>query len=238
MSGKPEKFLDHLEDLRKVLLKIIAVTLILAIPCWFLAPAALDSLLKYAAPGEFRLHYFALMEPFFVRLKLTALLALVLAAPWNAGQLWGFISPGLLPKERKILALPVLVISLLALGGAALAAFIVAPALLRFSLSFAGEGLEPVIGIGEFTDLVLMVILAGMLLFQFPVVIYLLLKLGIVQEETIRNKRPLLIVLIFTAAAVFSPPDAFSQIALAIPTWLLLELSLWLFARRGRYPAE
>ena len=80
--------------------------------------------------------------------------------------------------------------------------------------------------------LVLTVLLAGMILFQFPVVLYFLLWLGILDVAAVKDKRPLMIVLIFVAAAVLSPPDAFSQIVLAVPAWLLFELSLWFFSRR------
>ena len=96
--------------------------------------------------------------------------------------------------------------------------------------------MQPVIGIGDFTDLVLMVLVAGMVMFQFPVVLYLLLWLGILDVSMVRDKRPLVIVLIFVAAAVLSPPDVFSQIVLAVPAWLLFELSLWFFAKR--FPRE
>jgi sec-independent protein translocase protein TatC len=230
------RFLEHLELLRKELIKIICIVACAAIPCWFLAPAILDFLLDFAAPVGFKLHYFTLLEPFLTRLKITVLLAVVLTLPVNVFLLWRFISPGLLEDERRAVRGPAVAMFFLALGGTALSAFLVIPALVRFSLSFAGENMQPVIGIGDFTDLVLMVLVAGMVMFQFPVVLYLLLWLGILDVSMVREKRPLVIVLIFVAAAVLSPPDVFSQIVLAIPAWLLFELSLWFFAKR--FPRE
>ena len=226
------RFLEHLEELRKVLIKIISAVALAALPCWFLAPEILDVLLKFAAPAGFKLHYFSLLEPFLVRLKITCLLALVITLPLNVWFLWRFISPGLLEDERKAIRGPAVSMFLLACGGTALSAFLVIPALIRFSLSFAGNNMQPVIGIGEFTDLVLMVLIAGMVMFQFPVVLYFLLWLGIVDVSMVRNKRPLVIVLIFVAAAILSPPDVFSQIVLAVPAWLLFELSLWFFSKK------
>ncbi|MBQ8755248.1 MAG: twin-arginine translocase subunit TatC [Lentisphaeria bacterium] len=226
------RFLEHLEQLRRVLIKILGFTAFAALPCWFLAPYILDFLLSYAAPAGFKLHYFSLMEPFLVRLKITCLLAVVITLPLNGFLLWNFIAPGLLEDERKAVRGPAVFMALLALGGTALSAFLVIPALIRFSLTFAGENMQPVIGIGDFTDLVLTVLLAGMILFQFPVVLYFLLWLGILDVAAVKDKRPLMIVLIFVAAAVLSPPDAFSQIVLAVPAWLLFELSLWFFSRR------
>lgn len=121
---------------------------------------------------------------------------------------------------------------LLALTGAVLCILFIVPALIRFSVSFSGPGLQPVIGIGDFTGLVLTVLLAAMVLFQFPVLLYLLLKTGILHLSTLKNKRPHVIVLIFILAAIFSPPDVFSQLLLAIPSWLLFECSLIFFSKR------
>lgn len=225
-------FLEHLDQLRSVLLKALAGFLICCLPCWFLSKYALESLLRYAAPEGFQLHYFSLMEPFLTRLKITFGMAVFLSLPFSAFFLWRFIAPGLLPRERKALRLPALCMFFLALAGAALAAFFIVPALIRFSLSFAGPDMQPVIGVGDFTGLVLAVLLTSMILFQFPVVLYVLLCTGIITVAQVRSKRPHLVVLIFILSAVFSPPDILSQLLLAVPAWLLAELCLLIFAKR------
>lgn len=223
-------FWEHLEALRGVLLKTGVCFLLLCIPAGYFAGDILQLLLEYAAPEGFKLHYFTVMEPFMTLLKITLVLALtgtLLPALW---WLWGFIAPGLTSDERKKLALPVSFMFFLALGGAAVAIFCIIPAMIRFSLSFAGDGLQPVIGIGDFISLLLTVILATMAMFQFPVILLGLLTTGVLNLDVVKSKRPYIIVIIFVLAAIFSPPDVFSQLLLAIPTYILFEASLLYYA--------
>ena len=227
-------FLAHLDALRSVLLRIAAVYFLLCLPCWFLAPPVLKHLLDYAAPEGFKLHYFTLMEPFFVQLKLTLLLALFFALPYMVYKIWQFIAPALHADEKKKVILPVCSVFFLALLGTAVALFFIIPAMVRFSLSFAGDSLQAVLGIGDFINLLLAVILASMVLFQFPVVLYILLSIGFLDLATIRKKRSHAVVAIFILAAIFSPPDVASQLLLAIPAWGLFEISILLFARKFR----
>ena len=223
-------FLAHLDALRSVLLRIAAVYFLLCLPCWFSAPYALKKLLDYAAPKGFELHYFTLMEPFFVQLKITLVLALFFALPYVVYKVWQFIAPALHAEEKKKIFLPVCSVFFLALFGMFVALFFIIPAMVRFSLSFAGESLRAVLGIGDFITLLLTVILASMILFQFPVILYILLSTGILKLSSIRKKRSHAVVVIFIFAAVFSPPDVASQLLLAVPAWLLFELSILLFA--------
>ena len=236
MAENPEDagFLEHLEALRGVLLKILLLFVIGCVPGWYFSDPLLKLLLKYAAPEGFALHYFTLMEPFLTRLKIMLMLSLCVTLPGALWWLWGFIAPALTQQERKALRMPVISILLLAAAGAAVSILFIVPALVKFSLSFAGPEMQPVIGIGDFVSLILMVILAGMLLFQMPMVLLGLLTLGIVDLNTVRKKRPYVIVAIFFLAALFSPPDVFSQLLLAIPTWLLFELSLLFYSARKK----
>ena len=223
-------FLAHLDALRSVLLRIVSFFLLLCLFCWFFAPYTLRKLLAYAAPAGFKLHYFTLMEPFFVQLKVTLLLALFFALPYTAYKFWQFVAPALHTDEKKKIFLPVCSVFFLALSGIFVALFFVIPSMVRFSLSFAGESLQAVLGIGDFVDLLLTVILASMVLFQFPVILYILLSIGVLKLSSIRKKRSLAVVFIFILAAIFSPPDVASQLFLAIPAWGLFEISLLLCA--------
>ena len=235
MVNDPDQagFLEHLEALRAVLLKILLLFAVGCIPGWYFSDRLLKILLQYAAPEGFALHYFTLMEPFLTRLKMMLMFSLCITLPGALWWIWSFVSPALTDQERKALRMPMISILLLALLGAVVTILFVVPALVQFSLSFAGPEMRPVIGIGDFVSLILMVILAGMVLFQMPMVLLGLLTLGITDIDTVRKKRPVIIVVIFILSAVFSPPDVFSQLLLAIPTWLLFELSLlWYSSRR------
>lgn len=227
-------FLEHIEALRFVLLKSGACFLILCIPAWYFAGDMLQLLLNFAAPENFKLHYFAVMEPFFTLLKITLTTAFAAALPFILYWIWGFIAPGLTGNERKKLLLPLFSMFFLALGGAAIAIFFILPTLISFSLSFAGNSLEPVLGIGEFVSMIITIILAAMAMFQFPVILLGLLSTGILDPETVRAKRPCVVVIILVLAALFSPPDVISQLLLAIPAWLLFEAALFIHALRQK----
>lgn len=231
-------FLAHLDALRSVLLHIVCCFFLLCLPCWFLAVPVLEKLLRYAVPEGFKLHYFTLMEPFFVQLKLTLVLALFFALPYIAGKIWQFISPALCAEEKKKILLPVCSVFFLAVFGAGTALFFIIPAMIRFSLSFTNDSLQAILGIGDFVSLILAVILAAMALFQFPILLYILLSIGILKLSTIRKKRSHAVVIIFIFAAIFSPPDVASQLLLAVPAWLLFEVSLLFFAGKFKENEE
>lgn len=119
MSDTKElSFLEHLDVLRGVLFKIIGVFSVLCVPAWFCAPYVMKRLLAYAAPAGFKLHYFSLMEPFFIQLKVMLTLAVFASLPFTAYYLWGFIAPGLTELERKRIRPPLFLSFFLAVAGA------------------------------------------------------------------------------------------------------------------------
>ena len=222
-------FLDHLDILRSVLFKILAVFALFCIPAWFASQWVLDQMLDYAAPAGFKLHYFSLMEPFFIRMKVMFALAFFVSLPFCAWFLWGFLAPALTGRERRLLRISGLMSFFLALGGGAFALFLIVPAVVTFSLSFAGPSMEPLIGIDSFASMMLLAMLACALLFQFPVAMLILLVLGVTDVAAMRRKRSIVIVIIFVIAAIVTPPDVISQLLVAVPTYLLYEVTLFLF---------
>ncbi len=231
-----QSFLEHLEDLRFVLLKTAAAFLLLFIPSWFASQFLVDKLLAYAAPEGFSLHYFTLLEPFFIRLKMSLALDLFLSLPFAFYFIWSFVAPALTERERRIFRYPFCAGILLALFGIVFAVAVIIPAVVKFSLSFAGPEMTPVIGIGSFISMALFSILACGLVFQFPLLIYALLTSGVIRVETVRKQRPVVIVVILIIAAVLTPPDVVSQVLLALPTWVLFELSLIFFQMTHKNP--
>lgn len=220
--------LDHIEALRFTLFKALGVYLFFCVPLWIFAPYLIKKLLAFAAPSSFKLHYFTLMEPFFTQLEFTAAGALLLSFPFILHFLWKFVAPALYPEEREKMKGPLLCSLFLAYGGAAFAVFCVIPAVIRFSMSFSMENLQPVIGIHSFISLLLMMILASSVIFQFPLILHILLRLGLVTPEFLAEKRPIIVVVLFICAAVFTPPDPASQLMLALPAWAFFELTiLW-----------
>ena len=226
--------LEHIDALRATLLKIIVTYVVVCIPGWFLSAPLLDYLLTHAVPGGFTIHYFTLLEPFFARIKLMLALAAMISLPFTLFYLWQFIAPALLDSEKKFIRPLVASSFLLACAGVAAAYFFLMPCVIAFSLSFSGPNMDAVIGVDSFISMLLILVIAGALLFQFPVVLFTLLTLGVIDIESMRRRRPAVIVGILILAGFLTPPDVVSQIALALPCWLFYELSILIFSRYKR----
>lgn len=232
--------LEHIDALRSMLLKIIVTYIVFCIPGWFLATPLLNYLLEHAVPGGFTIHYFTLLEPFFVMIKLALTLAAMMSLPFTLFYVWQFVAPALLENEKRFIGPLVSSSFLLACAGAASAYFLLMPCVIAFSKSFSGPNMEPVIGVDSFISMLLILVIAGALVFQFPVALFTLLTLGVVDVETLRKKRPFVIVGIFLLAGVLTPPDVISQIAMALPCCIFYELSILLFShyKRKERPAQ
>lgn len=227
-----EGFLSHLEALRKMVLEILAIFVLLLIPAWYFAPdflgylqAAASSAAKNSG-GSFELRYFTLMEPFIVELKSGMLLAFAAGLPLYFWRFWVFLAPALYLKERRFLLIGAVAAWFLFCSGAALGVFGVMPLLVKFSLSFAREGLTPLIGLNNFVGLLMTVVLAFGAMFELPIVLLAFLKAGLIELKTLQKQRPLVVVIILILAAFLTPPDVISQLMLGIPTYLLFELTL------------
>ena len=219
--------LEHIDALRRMLLKMIATYVVFCIPGWFLATPLLDYLLEHAVPGGFSIHYFTLLEPFFAMIKLMLTLAAMMSLPFSLFYLWQFVAPALLDHEKKFIR-PLIISSFLL--SCAAAYFFLMPCVIAFSQSFSGPNMDPVIGLGSFISMLLILVIAGAVVFQFPVVLFALLTLGIIDVKSMRKRRPVVIVGLLVLAGFLTPPDIVSQIALALPCWLFYELSILMFS--------
>ena len=222
--------LEHIGALRTMIARIVVTYVVLCIPAWFLATPLLDYLLDNVVPGEFKIHYFSLLEPFFVMIKLMLTLAAMMSLPFTLFYLWRFVEPALHESEKKFIRPLVGSSFLLACAGVAAAYFFLMPCVIAFSKSFAGANMEPVIGVDSFVSMLLILVLAGAIVSQFPVILFTLLTVGAVDVRSLRRKRPYVIIGIFVLSAFLTPPDVISQIALGVPCCLFYELSILLFS--------
>jgi sec-independent protein translocase protein TatC len=161
-------------------------------------------------------------------MKVGLILGLLLGSPYVTTQLWGFVSPGLFRQERKFMFRFAVASTLLFAVGATFALFGVFPALMRFSAAMATPEIRPQLDVRHVIDMAGLLVLGFGIVFQLPIVIFSLLNAGIVKPETLSHQRPIAYVVIFIVAAILTPPDIVSQLAMGIPACLLFEAALLL----------
>lgn len=224
--------LDHLEELRWRVLRSLLALAVGALVGFFVVNhfAVLPLLIRPIEPylGGSRLKYLSPIDPFVVTLKLALGVGVLLALPIILYELWSFISPALRREEKRAI-IPALYFGLLLfVAGMSLAYFGVLPIALGFLTSFQTESLEQNITIGPYLALVVKLMLGFGIVFETPVVMLILGSLGIVRSSMLRRGRPYAIVAIFVIGALLTPPDIFTQTLMAIPLFLLYEVSIWL----------
>lgn len=224
-ADKALPFLEHLEELRRVLIFCIAAIAVGATGAWFISDDAIGFLAQ--SVGE-RLNFAGVTEAFYTRLKISVVLGFLVSLPVNLYRIWCFVAPGLFRRERLVI-LPLTVTStVLFFFGVAFAYLVVVPTATRFLLSFGGDVLQPVIMIGDYFGFVSRFCIAFGVVFQLPLVVSLLAFAGIVSSRTLLTKWRYALVGIFAFAAILTPPDVASQLMMAGPLVLLYFLSVWL----------
>jgi len=217
-------FLDHLDDLRRVLIHSLIAMGIGAVVCWFWSAQLLDLLVRPLR--ETGVYFTAPNEAFVIRLKLAGMAGLFLVLPIILWKVYGFILPGLYDRERKMVTPLLVATTLLFYAGAAFSFVIVSPAVVTFLLSFGTAIMEPLISIGPYFAFVSRLSLAFGLVFELPVLVFFLSIIGVVDPRMLlRTWRYALLVIVF-CAAVLTPPDIFSQLAMAVPVSLLYIISV------------
>ena len=240
-GGEEQTLISHLVELRSRLLRaIVAVVLIF----FALFPVSNRLYQIVAQPLLARLPEGASMvaidviTPFLTPMKLAFFSAIFLAMPYLLYQVWAFVAPGLYNRERR-LAMPILVSSvLLFYAGAAFAYFAVMPVVFGFLTATVPEGVAMMTDISHYLDFVLVLFLAFGFCFEIPVATVILVLLGVVTPEQLKNARGYVIVGAFIIAAVVTPPDVLSQVMLAVPMCLLYEVGLFFARAVAKRPAQ
>lgn len=238
VKGAEMDFLGHLLALKKRLIYSAAVFLISFIVAYYFAEEIYRFLLTplvdyYTERGEQRyLIYTGLTEAFFTYLELAFYSALLISLPFLLLQLYIFMAPGLHHKEKMFIIPYFIVVPILFLCGLLFAYQYIFPAAWSFFLSFETPQLSTNLPIklearvSEYLSLVIHLIFIFGISFQLPVLITLLVRLGVIDVEFLTSKRRMAIIVIFIIAAIVTPPDAISQIGLALALILLYELSI------------
>ena len=229
MIHTEESFLSHLFELRDRLIRILLSIGIVFI-CLFPWAKDLYALLALpmlrVLPSGGQMIATDVVGVFLVPMKVTLMLAFLIALPYILYQIWAFVAPGLYDHEKK-LALPLVAASVvLFFIGMAFAYFLVFPTVFGFMSRSAPEGVAWMTDIEKYLSFVMTTFVAFGVTFEVPVVVIVLVRIGIVELATLRQWRPYVIVGAFVVGAIFTPPDVISQLMLAIPLCLLFELGL------------
>jgi sec-independent protein translocase protein TatC len=228
-----ESFISHLVELRQRLVRAVGVVLALFVVL-FLYPgsgAIYDYLalpLMNALPEGSKMIATGVITPFMVPVKVTALVGFMIALPYVLYQAWAFVAPGLYEHEKK-LALPLIVASsVLFFIGVAFCYFFVFGKVFAFIHDFAPKSITPAPDIEAYFSFVITMFLAFGVTFEIPIVVIVLVRMGIVSVQKLKEARPYVVVGAFVIAAVVTPPDVLSQFMLAVPMCLLYEAGVFL----------
>jgi sec-independent protein translocase protein TatC len=224
-----QPFTAHLDELRRRLIICFAAVGVGFVVCYFfkveLFYILVAPLQKVMKSGE-TLIYTHLPEAFFTFLKTAFIGGLMLASPVIIYQFWMFIAPGLYDREKRLLV-PILFLSVLFfVGGALFGYFIVFPYGFKFFLSFATDTIRPMPSMKEYLGFSSKLLLAFGLVFELPLVITFLARLGIVTVDFLKKKRKYALLLFFVMAAILTPPDVVTQFMMAMPMIALYEISI------------
>lgn len=224
--------MEHLKALRKVLIIAAYAIGIGSVIGWIVSDWGFAFLaLPVILLGKTMFVTTTPMEPVLVKLKVSIIIGVVLALPVLMWQIWGFILPALKQNERKYLYLIVPSSIILFIGGAAFCFYLVVPVGIKYLL-FAGSGAvpsTPLVTKTSYLSFILTFLLTFGLVFQMPIVLLVLIRLGVLSPRTLAKKRRWALFIIIILAAILAPtPDLFTQALMAVPMYLLFEISIWL----------
>ena len=239
--SEQESFISHLVELRQRLVRAVGAVLAIFV-LLFIYPGSgfiydiLALPLMNALPEGAKMIATGVITPFMVPVKVTALVGFMIALPYVLYQAWAFVAPGLYEHEKKF-ALPLIVAStVLFFLGVAFCYFFVFGKVFAFIHDFAPKSITPAPDIEAYFSFVITMFLAFGITFEIPIVVIVLVRMGIVSVEKLREARPYVIVGAFVVAAVVTPPDVLSQFMLAVPMCLLYEAGVFLARFVGTRP--
>ena len=234
-------FIAHLIELRKRLLNSV-VAVLLVFVCLFPWSSNLYTLLAQPLlsklPNGGQMIATDVTTPFFVPLKVAMMAAFLIALPYILYQIWRFVAPGLYAHEKRLVLPLIFASTLLFFCGMAFAYFVVFPVVFGFITSSAPQGVAVMTDIDKYLSFVLSMFMAFGITFQVPVAVVLLVRMGFVTVEKLREARPYAVVGAFVVGAIFTPPDVVSQLMLAMPLWLLYEAGIVVASWVGKGEAK
>ncbi|MDJ0829759.1 MAG: twin-arginine translocase subunit TatC [Desulfobacterales bacterium] len=237
-------FTAHLEELRSRLIVCFSAVGVGFLISYFFKEKLFQiisrPLVSVMQSGD-TLIFTGLPEAFFTYLKVSLLSGLMLAAPVILYEFWMFVAPGLYTRERKFLLPIVFLCSFFFIGGALFGYFIVFPFGFKFFLSFATDVIRPFPAMREYLSFAAKLLIAFGLVFELPLIITFMAKMGMVTPDFLKRNRKYAILLFFAGSAMLTPPDVVTQVMMALPLMLLYEISIIgarLFGRKPVHDAD
>jgi sec-independent protein translocase protein TatC len=223
VKGVEMPFLEHIEELRQRLIKVIATILITSIIAYIFSEAVVNYFVKPVGTVYFRNPTGA----FSIRIKVSLFIGLAAAIPVIIYHFWKFVVPGLYAREVKFLIPVTLFGTIFFFGGASFCFFFVIPAAIKILLSFGTDAVKSLIDVSDYFSFVFWMCVAFGAVFELPIIAYFLGKIGLITARMLRKGRRIAIVIIIIAAGIITPtPDAFNQMMLAVPLYILYEVSI------------
>lgn len=243
-TGTEDSFISHLVELRNRIMKASAAIIVVFL-CLMPWAAQIYDWLAYpmmvALPAGSKMIATGVITPFLIPIKVTLLVAFIIALPVVLYQLWAFVAPGLYAHEKKLIAPLVVSSSVLFIAGVAFCYFLVFGVVFKFINNFAPKSISVAPDIESYFGFVMTMFVAFGLTFEVPIVVIILVRMGLVTVDKLKQIRPYVIVGAFVVAAIITPPDIMSQLLLAVPLCLLYEVGLLvapLFVRLTRAPEK
>jgi sec-independent protein translocase protein TatC len=232
LAGTEAPFVSHLVELRDRLVKaLIAIVVCFGVLCVWPGPGGMYDLLSAPLvahlPAGSKLIATNVISPVLVPLKITLMAGFMLALPIVLYQLWAFVAPGLYSHEKKLVLPLVISSTFLFFAGVAFCYFLVIPGMSQFIQAFAPASITAAPDIEQYFGFVLTLFFVFGIAFEVPVAVVVLVRIGIVSVDQLKAFRGYFIVASFIVAAVVTPPDVVSQLALAIPMCILYEIGIW-----------
>lgn len=232
-------FLDHLEELRWRLFKIVIAVFILTVVCFGFSDYILDFLL-YSTRNlqyEINLQVLKVQAVFIIKLEIALIMGIVLGLPFILYQIWKFVAPGLMKNEKKYVWPVIFFATISFLVGASFAYFVIVPYALDFFLGLAPGGVTNSIALDFYFGFIVRIIIVFGIVFELPVISLFLTKLGILTPKFLKKYRRYAIITFFILAAILTPPDPTTQVMLGIPLIILYEITIWIsyaFAKKKK----
>ncbi len=222
-----QTIIEHFEALRKALIISVVAIIVAAFVCFSYNEQILTFIISPLRSLDQKLVVTGVTEAFFVKLKLAFLAGFIASFPVVAWSMWGFIKPALYPSERKYIYFLFPIAILLFVGGVTFAYFGILPLVLNFFIYIAGSNLDTMFKVDQYVSFVMAFTLPFGVVFELPVIVFFLAKIGWVTHEMLSKNRKYALLTIFILAAALTPgPDPISQCMMGFPMYILYEISV------------